>query len=259
MWLVIPLLILALLVVGFGIAVGAVIALTVKLFPILVILLGVWLLVRAFGGSRRSRQQFDDRREFRDRWQRHGPWHGWEHAPAGYGWNQAPPTGRDTHPPRPHHPVRPSEPTPKPSGTTVPVKPPPGRELPIDVQVKVEQIRRKADMLLEYADRFPPFSQDLHIVRQTAADYLPRTVEAYLKVPGDQEPVIRATGKTALEELKEQLQLLDAKLDEIAEALQRQDLDRMMANRRFLEERFKLNDESRAAESVDATGEIEAA
>jgi hypothetical protein len=33
----------------------------------------------------------------------------------------------------------------------------------------------------------------------------------------------------------------------------------MMANRRFLEERFKLNDESRTAESADAAGEIEAA
>lgn len=251
MWLVIPLLILAMLVVVFGIAVGAVIALTIKLFPVLLILFGIWLLVRAFGGSRRDRQPFQDRREFRDQWQRHGPWRGWEHAPAsGYG-------PRPPQPPQPSQPVRPPEPTPKPSASTAPVKPPPRRELPIDVQVKVEQIRRKADMLLEYADRFPPFSQDLHIVRQTAADYLPRTVEAYLKVPGDQEPVIRDTGKTALEELKEQLQLLDAKLDEIAEALQRQDLDRMLANRRFLEERFKLHEEARAAESD--TGEIEAA
>src|ERR1044072_6670546 len=32
-------------------------------------------------------------------------------------------------------------------------------DLPIDVQVKVEQIRRKVDVLLSYADRFPPFSQ----------------------------------------------------------------------------------------------------
>ena len=30
-------------------------------------------------------------------------------------------------------------------------------ELPIDVQVKVEQIRRKVEVLLSYADRFPPF------------------------------------------------------------------------------------------------------
>jgi hypothetical protein len=108
-------------------------------------------------------------------------------------------------------------------------------ELPIDVQVKVEQIRRKVDVLLSYADRFPPFSKDLYLVRQTASEYLPRTIEAFLKLPakpvnGDRASVVR--------ELKAQLDLLDSKLDEIASDLQRQDMDRLLANRRFLEERF---------------------
>src|SRR5262249_44782604 len=58
-------------------------------------------------------------------------------------------------------------------------------ELPIDVQVKVEQIRRKVDVLLGYADRFPPFSQDLYLVRQTASDYLPRTINTFLSMPPD--------------------------------------------------------------------------
>jgi hypothetical protein len=257
MWLVVPLLILALLVVVFGVAVGALIALTVKLFPVLLILFGIWLLVRAFGGHRRNRRPSQDRGASRDRWQRHGRWHGWEHQAMDGRGSRPSQQPRAQSPTQPMRPIRATEPAAQPSGATVPVKPQQRRELPIDVQVKVEQIRRKADMLLEYADRFPPFSQDLHIVRQTAADYLPRTVEAYLKVPGDKEPVIPATGKTALEELKEQLQLLDAKLDEIAEALQRQDLDRMMANRRFLEERFQLHDEARTADS--AGGQIEAA
>ncbi|MCC6177683.1 MAG: hypothetical protein IT305_20470 [Chloroflexi bacterium] len=115
----------------------------------------------------------------------------------------------------------------------------PRRELPIDVQVKVEQIRHKADVLLAHADRFPPFSHDLHLVRQTVADYLPRTVEAYLALPGDDDPVIPSAGKTALEELRGQLQLLDTKLDDITQNLQRGDLDRLLANRRFLEERFE--------------------
>src|SRR5207237_4242521 len=80
-------------------------------------------------------------------------------------------------------------------------------ELPIDVQVKVEQIRRKVDVLLGYADRFPPFSKDLYLVRQTASDYLPRTIQAFLALP--------AEAASALHELKAQLALLDAKLDEI--------------------------------------------
>jgi hypothetical protein len=112
-------------------------------------------------------------------------------------------------------------------------------ELPIDLQVKVEQIRRKVEVLLGFADRFPPFSQDLFLVRQTASEYLPRTIDAFLSLPKDSvNKPLTAEGKTPLQELKTQLDLLDAKLDEIAQALQRQDLDRLLANRRFLEERF---------------------
>ena len=117
-------------------------------------------------------------------------------------------------------------------------------ELPIDVQVKVEQIRRKVDVLLSYADRFPPFSQDLYLVRQTASDYLPRTINAYLALPKQaaaEKPLI-AGGKTPYQELKAQLDLLDSKLDDIAQDLQRQDTDRLLANRRFLEERFGSRD-----------------
>ncbi len=116
-------------------------------------------------------------------------------------------------------------------------------ELPIDVQVKVEQIRRKVEVLLSYADRFPPFSQDLYLVRQTASDYLPRTIDTYLSMskPASEKP-LSTSGKTAHEELKAQLDLLDSKLDDIAQDLERQDTDRLLANRRFLEQRFGMRD-----------------
>ncbi|MFN0072181.1 MAG: hypothetical protein ACKVVP_11910 [Chloroflexota bacterium] len=130
------------------------------------------------------------------------------------------------------------------------------RELPIDVQVKVEQIKRKADVLMTYADRFPPFSQDLHIVRQTTADYLPRTIDAYLALPGDEAFEI-TTGERVLQELREQLQILDTKLDEIAQDLQRQDLERLLANRQFLEQRFQPRAAEPAAQPADRA--IEAA
>jgi hypothetical protein len=120
----------------------------------------------------------------------------------------------------------------------------PLRELPIDVQVKVDQVRRKADLLLGYADRFPPFSHDLHLVQETAAEYLPRTIETYLALPGEDDPPVAGAGQTALQELKDQLTLLDSKLDEIALNLQQQDLERLLANRRFLEERFRTEEEA---------------
>ncbi|MBV9577010.1 MAG: hypothetical protein JO057_00320 [Chloroflexi bacterium] len=130
----------------------------------------------------------------------------------------------------------------KPSSGKKSSAPPPLRpnELPIDLQVKVEQIRRKVDVLLGYADRFPPFSQDLYLVRQTASDYLPWTINAYLATPTDavDTPMPTNGGKTPRQELTSQLDLLDRKLDDIAQDLQRQDADRLVANRRFLEQRF---------------------
>ncbi|MGH2459134.1 MAG: hypothetical protein ACRDIY_09735 [Chloroflexota bacterium] len=151
-------------------------------------------------------------------------------------WDRMTWQSRPMPPPRRVYPVPvtppPSPPPPRP-------QPPARPELPIDVQVKVEQIRRKVEVLLGYATRFPPFSKDLFLVKQTASEYLPRTVDAFLALPiEDGDRVLIATGKTALQELKDQLDLLDAKLDDIAEDLQRQDVDRLLANRRFLEARF---------------------
>ncbi len=125
-------------------------------------------------------------------------------------------------------------------------------ELPIDMQVKVEQIRRKVDVMLGYADRFPPFSQDLYLVRQTASDYLPRTVNAFLSMPTDRvdTPLASNGGRTARQELTAQLDLLDKKLDDIAQDLQRQDADRLLANRRFLEQRFGTRDAAAAPASA---------
>ena len=171
---------------------------TVHFWPVFLVAFGLWLLFRDGGHRRRN-------------WER----------PA---WQPGP---------RPAEPVRPTAPTPRPGAR--------GRrpELPIDLQVKVEQIRRKVDVLLGYADRFPPFSHELYLVRQTADDYLPRTINAYLSMPPEaaDRPLAGQT-RTAREELKAQLDLLDAKLDEIAVDLQRQDADRLLSNRRFLEDRF---------------------
>jgi ABC-type nickel/cobalt efflux system permease component RcnA len=171
-------------------------------WPVLLILAGAWMLWRADGRGREHRRHG---RRYEKRAERHAAKQAEERTKA-------------------------AEPKP------VPLRP---RELPIDVQVKVEQIRRKVEVLLSLADRFPPFSQDLYLVRQTATDYLPRTIDAYLALPKHvAERPLSAEGKTPHQELKSQLDLLDAKLDEIAQDMQRQDMDRLLANRRFLEERF---------------------
>src|SRR6266536_3313291 len=207
MWLIIPLLVLALVVLLLVATAALIFAVAVHVLPFLLILVGVWLLVRALRGPRHHERPGPSMRPQTRRERRHAPRPPVQEQPAGRRSEQRPP-----------------------------------RELPIDVQVKVEQIRRKADVLLGYADRFPPFSQDLYIVRQTAAEYLPRTIAAYQAVPGVDDPALGAVGQTALDELRAQLRLLDSRLDDIAQDLQRQDLDHLVANRRFLEERFSLRE-----------------
>jgi hypothetical protein len=209
----------------------AIVAVGGELLPVLMILAGIWLVWRAIADNRRNRRRASARADHQ--------MHAWAHGgPADA--SGAAPTAQADRQARRGVPMTPTAPP-----------PPPRRELPIDVQVKAEQIQRKADLLLGYADRFPPFSQSLHIVRQTAADYLPRTLEAYLALPGVSDPVVPVTGRTALTELRAQLHLLDAKLDDITLDLQQQDLDRMSANRRFLEERFGVGAAADEAQSMD--------
>ena len=111
--------------------------------------------------------------------------------------------------------------------------------LPVPLQAKVAEIRREILELLPSTSGFPVGSEDLYVIERTAIDYLPSTLNAYLALPqGYASTQVLEGGKTALQLLEEQLQLLDDRLDEIAEAVRQQDSDRLMANGRFLEERF---------------------
>ena len=112
--------------------------------------------------------------------------------------------------------------------------------LPPSVQMKVGQIRRKVEAILQYSAQFPVGSEELYLVEHTATDYLPRTLDAYLRLPpaAHNQPV-EPGGRTAWEELWSQLNLMEQKLDEVARQLQRANADQLLANGRFLEERFK--------------------
>jgi hypothetical protein len=111
--------------------------------------------------------------------------------------------------------------------------------LPSDVQSKVAEIRQEVLDILPSANQFSAGSEDLYVIQRTATDYLPATLEAYLALPYAYATTrVLDGGKTPLDLLRAQLQLLDEKLDEITDAVHRQDSDRLLANGRFLEERF---------------------
>jgi hypothetical protein len=165
---------------------------------------GLWLL---FGSRRRSR-----RRE--------------RHARRHYQW-------------APAVPQVPAPPPPVPG----PLPPPPQpvvnlNRLPADAEKQADRIRRKAAVLGQHPDRFPIGSKDLYTVQHTETDYLPSTVNTYLEVPTWSVNTATPDGRTPVQILTSQLDLLEGKLDEIAESVRKQRVDNLLANERFLEQNF---------------------
>lgn len=82
-------------------------------------------------------------------------------------------------------------------------------------------------------------SPQAYSVMATATDYLPEAISGYLRLPrqwADSRPVDR--GKTSLMILIDQLDLLGATMDKVADAVNRMDAAALVAHGRFLAEKF---------------------
>lgn len=111
--------------------------------------------------------------------------------------------------------------------------------LPADVYQKVAKIRLEILTLLPHTASFPTGSRDLFVIQRTATAYLPASLAAYLSLPADYATNVEvAGGKTSLQLLGDQLDLLDRKMGEIADAVRNQDVQRLLVHGRFLEDQF---------------------
>jgi len=111
--------------------------------------------------------------------------------------------------------------------------------VPAEVFAKVQSIQQIILGILPRSGALPPGSPELFVVERTATDYLPTALESYLNLPrayATLHPV--QDGKTAKQVLMDQLTLLESKMTEVADDVHRNDTDRLLANGRFLEERF---------------------
>jgi hypothetical protein len=112
-------------------------------------------------------------------------------------------------------------------------------KVPAEVMAKVLSIRQIIFGILPRSGNLPPGSPELFVVERTATDYLPRSLESYLSLPrayATSHPV--QDGKTPKQVLLDQLALLESKMKEVAADVSRNDADRLLANGRFLEDRF---------------------
>ena len=111
--------------------------------------------------------------------------------------------------------------------------------VPADVLAKVQSIQQIILGILPRSGVLPPGSPELYVVQRTAIEYLPTALESYLNLPrayATLHPV--QDGKTPKQVLIDQLTLLESKMSEVADDVHRNDTDRLLANGRFLEERF---------------------
>ena len=80
------------------------------------------------------------------------------------------------------------------------------------------------------------------------SEYLPQTIDNYLTLPrAYANSHVVSNGKTAGQLLGDQLDLIDEKMKEIADAIARDDVGKLLAQGRFLEERFGRNTELASA------------
>jgi hypothetical protein len=113
------------------------------------------------------------------------------------------------------------------------------RRVPAEVEEKVAAIRQTVLDILSRRGNLGAQSPQLFAVLRTATDYLPTALEAYLRLPAGYATSRRLEGgKTALEILLDQLGLLEREMVDVADAVTKNDLDRLLVHGRFLADRF---------------------
>jgi len=116
------------------------------------------------------------------------------------------------------------------------------RRLPDDLAAKVVAIQATILEILPKLSATTIDRQDLFALERTVSDYLPQTLDNYLTLPrayANSHAV--SDGKTAAQLLGEQLDLIGEKMKEIADAVAKDDVGKLLAQGRFLEERFGKN------------------
>jgi hypothetical protein len=114
------------------------------------------------------------------------------------------------------------------------------RRVPKEIYQRVVSIKNTIIEILPYLHRLDQSNYNLYTIRQTALEYLPETLENYLKLPPAYVNLhVVKDGKTAQKLLVDQLDLLDEEMKSIAQDFYRNDTNQLVAHGRFLEEKFE--------------------
>lgn len=113
------------------------------------------------------------------------------------------------------------------------------RRLSPPVVERLDSIKENLLALLPRLKEMDGASEQLHIVRRTATDYLPEMLERYLRLPPAFARLHAVKDdKTPRDLLIGQLDLMDDQLKKILTDVYRDDTNALMAHGRFLEKKF---------------------
>lgn len=113
------------------------------------------------------------------------------------------------------------------------------RRLPKPLFSKVQHICQRIESVLPSLVNATATNEDLFTVKQTVFDYLPSTIESYLKLPTPYARMHKLyDGKTAQQLLTEQITVIDDSINEIVANVYANDVEALRTNTRFLRERL---------------------
>lgn len=111
--------------------------------------------------------------------------------------------------------------------------------VPREIRCKIKRITTTITALLPRTGALGAGSPDRYVLVQCATDYLPTAFQGYLDLPRDYaDHCVVADGKTPLALLSEQLDLLTTQIDRIADRVNGVHSDKLIANGRFLSQKF---------------------
>jgi hypothetical protein len=118
------------------------------------------------------------------------------------------------------------------------------KNAPKEIVELVDSIKTAIVEILPHLAKQQVAAYDVHVIRQTALDYLPTMLESYLALP----PVFARLhpvkdGKTSRQLFIEQLQLLDGEMKKLSEDVLKNDTQALIVHGNFLREKFQHADQ----------------
>jgi hypothetical protein len=129
--------------------------------------------------------------------------------------------------------------------------------VPSEIRFKIKRIAMIITELLPRVGALGAGSPDTYVLVRCATDYLPEALQGYLDLPRDYaDDCVVADGKTPLALLSEQLDLLTTQISRIADRVNGVYSDKLIANGRFLSQKFGPRALDLDAARPEAKGEV---